>query len=468
LPFRRSRRVALLLSLLGCSATPNDVPESVIEVAPIRFLYPTTTSPPCAGTVPFLAQTAKNLATYLGLPLASRIDYHYRASLGSNCPAGAPACSVDTSGVPTVWTTYPTMPHELVHATVFPAYPIRLFAEGLAVALGGDDGNPDGGFYQTPISQFVVDDGVSLPPRLFYATVGDFSSFLVDRFGPSSFARLNPMVQRGATLDQVEAAFAGVYGEPLEQAVADRQASDASYAGDRLGFPECSVAPTPWANGQWSFATTMDCATNMISNSPYFPTAAIYATAEIPADGVYQISFAADGASTYSQSFHWQRCVSGEQFDFWTSNSPLATHLVIAGRAPVVLVALAAGRYFLDVTATTDHPADVSALVAPSNQASTDCTAPAAMLASTSDGIFVVPARNGSPLITSFAVPAARAAQPLFWQASLFLCDGSCALDGSGCQAVALSDRLTLQPGHVYTLVSLGGGLHGFAGLALP
>jgi len=440
--------LALALGLTGCGGKPG-VPETAIEVTPVRFLYDAASPRPCEGTVPFLSQTADHLAQFLGVPLPPRIDYHYRAKqdLSAYCPPSAPACTLDQDGVPTVWSQYPTMTHELVHATFLPLQPVRFFAEGLAVALGGNDGNADSPPYVFTPEQLLDNDGSAVPNTGFFAIAGDFSSYLVDRWGASRYTQLNPMIPSGTPTTQVESAFAAIYGESISSAFSDRQSSGKQYAASRMGFPECSIDPTPWMGSVWSVNETVDCASNGISlNDALQALDAAYATIEIPADGIYDVTLRGD-ATTGAEQFSLQRCVSGEQFQYFPSTSPVSTHVVIAGQSPMIVAWLAAGRYFSQFSSSAAQPASFSVAVQGTKSGATTCAGAASASLDGDDGIYLVP-QAGITLVASFSVSKDRVATAILEQTSLFLCDGSCDLAGAGCQTLLLGQSTPLSPGH--------------------
>jgi hypothetical protein len=457
----------LLWRLSGCH--DSSVPETAIEVPPVRFLYDASSTRPCEGTVPFLSHSALHLAAFLGLPAPNRIDYHYRSStnLSAHCPPSAPACTFEQNGTPTVWSRYATMPHELVHATVLPVQPVRFFAEGLAVALGGDDGNPDSLPNQFTPEQLLDNDGSALGDIAFFSVAGDFSSYSLDRWGATPFAQLNAKIPYGTSTADVEAAFSSVYGESLSTALADRQSSGKQYAASRLGFPECGIDPAPWVGAVWSMSSTLDCSTNGISTTnDVNPSSAVYGTVDVPSDGIYSIAFQGD-ASASAQLFSWQRCVSGEQFQYFPSDSPISTHVVIAGRRPTISAWLTSGRYFGEFAASRKAPAEFAMTVQAGGNTGTDCSV-SSQLIDGSDGIYLVPRWDGPALVTSFTVSSARTATAVFEQSTLALCDGTCDVAGTGCDVLSLDDTRPLNPGHRYFIVSHATGLHAFAGLAVP
>lgn len=457
----------MLLCLLGACAAED--PGPFIDAPPLRFYYDAVKGPPCAGTAPYLARVVARQASWLGLPLPERIDYHYRyANLAPDCPASAPACADERNGVPTVWTQYPSMPHELVHAIVFPMRPVRFFAEGLAVALGGDDGlvAPPLSFYSTPPEKLF--DG-SLEDRLvYYPLAGDFAAHLLDRYGPEPFVRLSARAVRGTTTPEVLATFNDIYGVTLEQAMAERVAAADLHADARLGFPECGEEPTPWHDGRWSLSGTVDCADTGISTSPYSPAVVRYVTTDVPADGFYRVVFQGDPSSVYFHAFNLQRCGSGEQITYWSTGSPITTHLVMAGRHPLTVAWLRAGRHFVHASGNVEERMTFSASLEPSSMGSVTCNQTANDIDPQTDGVYVVPSLAEPPAVLRFTVPTVRAAKPMFSGASFALCDDVCSTDGTGCTMPTTSDMLTLQPGHTYALVSRATSPRGFAGLALP
>src|SRR5262249_49560557 len=158
----------------------------------------------------------------------------------------------------------------------------------------GDGGNLDSQDYTFTPEQLLDNEGSALSETAFYGVAGDFSSYLLDRFGPAPYARLNPLVPRGTSTADSENAFLSVYRESLAAAFSDRRNAGTHYASSRIGFPECSIEPTPWSGSVWNLSGTVDCALNGINVYGGAELSGTYATVEIPSDGIYEIVLRGD------------------------------------------------------------------------------------------------------------------------------------------------------------------------------
>ena len=338
--------------------------------------------------------------------------------------------------------------------------------EGLAVALGGNDGNPDSPPYTFTPEQLLDNGGASVSDTAFFAIAGDFSSYLLDRWGAANYVELNPNVPAGTSTNDVETAFSSTYGESISAAFTDRQNASQRYAAARIGFPECSLDPTPWTGNVWAVDGTLDCASNGISvNDALASLDATISSVDVPTDGTYKITLHSD-VITPGQAFLLQRCVSGEQFQYYPSNAPISTHVVIAGQSPIIVGWLMAGRYFSQFSASTADRPSFNVALQSTGTVNNTCSGLTPFSLDNSDGVYAVPA-GGQPVVVPFSTTQPRTATAVAEQASLLVCDGACDVSGLGCQTMTLGQTIALSPGHVYFVIGRSSGLHAFAGLAV-
>lgn len=339
---------AALVALVGCGGPdvvdwrdPNALPINGVNVT----LYYDRGAMPCAGTLPYLDASAAAVASYLDVPLGEPIPYYYTQDLRPcspdtlGCTVGPPAATLSC------WGTRPDMVHELVHAVEWRGRGLsKMFLEeGLAVALGELDsvGIANAG---------ASDEDLLMPQKLpaeDFGLAGDFVSYLLTRFGPALFQDLLASVRPTDTVDEVEAAFADVYGETMAALRADRSQSPLTFYGNRIDVPECQGLELDPRLGQGATVTeTIDCATNAVGVAG---ASVKYVAFEIAADGIYEVRV--DSAA----AFGLYTCGGGAAL--------ISPHL--SGAKPLVVGYFHAGRYFFTLGAASAAPEMVSVTLVP-------------------------------------------------------------------------------------------------------
>jgi hypothetical protein len=212
----------------------------------------------CGGTIGYLDRAAEAIGRALELPLPRSIPYYYVDEVSAQCETTrALGCA---SGRPaSVWATYPTSAHELVHAiqTDSTGYSPSFLMEGVAVALG--EGRVTAVRPETPDDALLV-PGQQLAPEL-YGTAGDFVSYLLTEYGPARFEQLIGSVGFESPVADVQAAFVRVYGKNLGELREERARSPRKFPGNRLWTTECQGLPaTPLTAAGLQIATSVSCA----------------------------------------------------------------------------------------------------------------------------------------------------------------------------------------------------------------
>lgn len=334
--------------LIGCGSAAIDWrdPQALPLHADNVTLYSDPGMMPCAGTLPFLDASAGAIAEFLDVPPGTPIPYYYTQDL-LPCPPGSRGCTVGPPAASlSCWGKEPDLVHELVHALRWRRTGMSnsFLEEGLAVSLGQYDltGIADSG---------ASDQDLLMPAQLRtedFGLAGDFVSYLLTRFGPAPFVRLLQSVRPGDGVDEIESAFAAVYGETMAALRADRSQSTLTFYSDRIDLPECqALAPEPRIGQGLKFAASVDCATNAVGVPGASWTDVPF---DIAADGLYALEVDLGSAS----GFGLYACSGGTG----VTSSDL-------GASPLVVGRLHAGRYFFRLNATSASPQAISVAVVP-------------------------------------------------------------------------------------------------------
>lgn len=322
----------------GCGTPPGPPgdPNAVSLSGQYVTLYYQPGQEPCAGTLAYLDATAAALASYLNLPIAAPIPYHYTQDL-SVCPSQQDlGCAVPHNGVVSCWSRFPTTTHELVHAVQIdgtgddsPSF----LLEGEAVALGQND-RPDLTDRGAPDQALLSADPIDAAD---YGLAGDFVSYLLARFGPAPFEQTLAALRPNATVDEIEATFARQYGgETMTDLRADRAASPVTFYWNRLDLNECRTSPPDARLGRPGTITeTVDCASNAYGAPTLGATRHI--AFDIAAEGLYLL----DATPPSGSVLKLETCGGGRVLEL--------SHFL---EAPAVVVGhLHPGRYAFVLTA---------------------------------------------------------------------------------------------------------------------
>jgi hypothetical protein len=459
-PFARAGLFALaassVVSHVGCGnpmGPPGD-PNAVAHAGQHITLYYEPGHEPCAGTLAYLDATATALASYLNLPIAAPIPYHYTQNLTA-CPSeGDLGCAVPYDGVVSCWSRFPTITHELVHAVQLDSTgndAPSFLLEGEAVALGQID--------RADVTDRDATDTALLSTDQLDATdyglAGDFVSYLLARFGPAPFERTLAALRPNAAVDEIEGTFARQYGgETMANLRADRAASPVSFYWNRLDLSEC-MAGTPDARlgRPGTISETVDCGSNAYG-APTLQSSRDIAF-DIAAEGLYLLEVTPPKGG----ALKLETCGGGRALEI--SNALEANAVVVGYLHP--------GRYAFILTALTPSEPTTFTLgveplalaTPPACESVPPVPVPAGTkniyLFSMDDRAIEVPFVMGAP-----AAPIVAAINPL---SSVVLCRGGCGVD---CQpATPLATLPTVSAGTTFSVRATLVGQPDLVGLSL-
>jgi len=198
----------------------------------------------CAEVVDLLEEHWAFWHTELGLPDLGRRAITYLKARDSNdlvaadCPASAGGCTNGT----TIVSVSLFDKHELIHAyfgeTMTP--PVDLFAEGVAVALSCDAG---GFVAPSPVPSWrdvLQPEQGSAEWVSLYPLGGQLVSYLIERFGASTFVAFYRAIGSLTDADTIAEHFGATYGVSLDEAWAQATGTTAVTCLNRW---ECSRPP---------------------------------------------------------------------------------------------------------------------------------------------------------------------------------------------------------------------------------
>jgi hypothetical protein len=277
-------------------------------------------------------------------------------------------------------------------------------------------------------------------------------SYLLTVDGAASFVELLRTAPRDSGAAVVRQAFAAAYGQSLDSAIAMRRASPLTFGASRMAVPECTIDPVPWT-GQAHITTALDCTNGVgptFASEP--PQVRTWATFEVPSDGFYQVTNAADsGFASLS------RC---------DGNSTIAELIYqdhVSGAAPLLLAGLVAGRVYVRLEAYQDSPANFDLTITPTLAATTDCVAPPPLdLDPTTDAVYLAP-RSGQTMTA--ALRSSTALHATVAQTPLASCSDACA--STGCTELSTGQTIDLAAGQSYVFRTAGSGVAAASGLRL-
>lgn len=337
----------LALGLAACGDDVAAVDDIVIPGEHLDFWYGAANpNPVCGGTPAWLDGYVAREAAYLGLPIdAPRIEYHYRPrGTPLPCPGGAQGCTYLDTG--DIYAQPPDFLHEVSHAVLATrgVHPASFFDEGLATAMSGPE-DPDG-----PISYDVELDPLLSAEQLpfdAYTTAADFTSYLLTTRGTALFVELMRRTHKGDSARAVRAAFTDVYGETIDDAIAERRADPIVFAEGRINFPMCSLDPAPGN----TIDATLDCD---VDDGPIY--------------GSYPSMFRAFASFDVP--------VAGD-YTFGGQTGPLAVAILyscegrvqrafVRGGPAQMQVTLPAGRLYVEMSTYVANPSEIHVGLAPS------------------------------------------------------------------------------------------------------
>jgi hypothetical protein len=218
---------------------------------------PGFTQPVCRGTLDAVDRQVDRVASLLDIDVHDRFtlfwfNEHADGALAANVESrewcNDHSICTSSSGT-TIYSNLDSLDHELVHATVLPAWGGSdvLFEEGLAHGLDGDH-------------LLLPRDPSELPTALVGGSRhggAHFSRWLLDRRGPASLRSLFEQTSPSSTEDEALAAVEAVYGVSLAELEAEYLGT-APTIYPALGLCD-GLEHVPRQGNVWELATTVDC-----------------------------------------------------------------------------------------------------------------------------------------------------------------------------------------------------------------
>jgi len=256
--------VVLLAFISGCAPdqTSNFPNDTLWESAHFRYHTRDGDEAVCEAVLLQLERHFELMQAFLGFswPQDRKVDYYKfldQADYVSNsgCSADSDSCAHDSS----VMSPHVLMEHELIHAYLAPlGLPPAFFVEGMASVLACSSPTA------TLIDPKPWKDVVLLPfsDRFTVYVEGPwFMGYLLYRYDPELLLSLYQRLDyQTASVDQIAATFASVYGEPLDAVWNEGLAS--SYDVRCVNLWPCSAPSLPLDGSQQSVATACDGSDN--------------------------------------------------------------------------------------------------------------------------------------------------------------------------------------------------------------
>ncbi|NJK30904.1 MAG: hypothetical protein HC927_00070 [Deltaproteobacteria bacterium] len=243
--------------MLGLSACAEE--DAPFEYRTANLNIATTFDTPlCRGTVRAADQEAQRIQSLLGAS-ADPVDVYLGIEgVRDHCPEWAVGCLMWGK---TVYSTLPSLPHELVHAYATPT-DLPFLEEGLAEALSG---SPWGvarstvaDFQAVALLELLVADYPTENIFDFYQTASHFTTWLISTHGLDALLSWRAAIPPGRDFAAVDAAFMTIYGYSLAAAEIQWKTSAPSEYVTGLGV--CAGSPLAWTSANsWSVELALDC-----------------------------------------------------------------------------------------------------------------------------------------------------------------------------------------------------------------
>lgn len=251
------RRFLVALGLtLACAREPElpfDLPRVVATSEYIEYgTWADDTSLCMDGPLALLDRHVEATAEYLGAaPPAAKIRYTFVPEPLKDadtwpCPEGAQACNISFSDRSYSFASVLDEYHEIVHAVDFAAFGNGHFVlkEGLATYLARNDDNKTDRYLKNFPAHFrsIVEPGQPID----YERSMHFVGSILERDGVEKFKELRARVPLDAGYEEFAAAYLEVYGQDLDEALAEMTTPIHSW------FEEpdpCAGEPIPWGEG---------------------------------------------------------------------------------------------------------------------------------------------------------------------------------------------------------------------------
>ncbi len=224
---------------------------------------------PCGGTVSYSDAFAVHVLDFLELGFSSerRVEYSWLDE-PSIAAAGLEFYGCQTRGE-RVLCKHPAATHEIVHSICnqyLRPLPNAFFAEGLAVSLEAATTSNKPIFpgsqapLNDPLEQFTANTSLGVD----YSLAASFTSFLLYKFGPESFARFYSGIKWNSSKASVSAAFLESFDIDVSAAVEEFNSASVESVCGGMGHSitpfACHGEPIPWLNETtWSADLELSC-----------------------------------------------------------------------------------------------------------------------------------------------------------------------------------------------------------------
>lgn len=318
----------------------------------------------CADTPKLVDGFALALADHLGLDLKGKVDYYWMDGAEyatTSCDPGTVGCQIGDQ----VYARNPNLLHEVVHAITEQGGMNNLpfFTEGLAVAYDPWYGRGSGPRFRfKPLPGDVESDprkSITRPAsEISYDLAGSFVSFLLLRHGPEKFVALT----RGLTADVdylvISRAFEDIYKTELDYEVEVFMANN--YCNEEfteLLVYDCLGPEVDWEASGWAWQTSMECTAEGVAGGIADPEMASITqrsvSLKVPAPGEYELAVRSSGTGAVTTTIG--RCFGCP----WHPND------IVTEGSDTSSVTLAAGLYFVRLTASSPEMAQVEIKLTP-------------------------------------------------------------------------------------------------------
>ncbi|MDC0716396.1 hypothetical protein [Nannocystis bainbridge] len=247
------RLLLLLGALVACTPA---IPEPIWEG---EFLHYSTTidAPVCRGSFVLQERHAVEVAALMGFELPEVIHFTRikQRQVRKYCRQRARGCAWDDA--PYAFFAESSFNfHELTHvvANLGGLSGPRAFNEGLAEVFADTSASILSG---TPLARVLHGD---IDDIADYHTAGRFVRFLIERHDLSVFVEFMRSTWREAEFDEFAPIFAEVFGEPIEDAMADfADYPSCSSTSNRIAVLDCNLPLQPWDGATLSLTANLAC-----------------------------------------------------------------------------------------------------------------------------------------------------------------------------------------------------------------
>jgi hypothetical protein len=211
----------------------------------------------CGGTVTYAEAWTTGVALRLGIDPNDLLQMTYYfvgpEVIADQCSGSA--CARRDDGKISIFSENPLLRHELVHGIHLSAWPRRqpILYEGLASTFGDEDTAALFHSYSTAEIDAAIESASAVEGDNVYGVGAYLVYWMLRRHGVDLFQDFWFASSQPSTAAQFRAAFEDVFGESLDEMIADVAEE-----------PHCAIAmcvgePLPWQDGTWSTRSPDGC-----------------------------------------------------------------------------------------------------------------------------------------------------------------------------------------------------------------